>query len=163
MYKEVWGVYRPQSWGYDVTFTPQVTLMYQICGQFGPCNSIRVQPYALEAAYQCLKLFIYMSSMDVWRVLRWVLASILTLWYHFHSSSDPDVPNLRPTWPMKQYNGATICPWDSVPMLNSHHICLIWMYEEFQGGYQASIMTLWYHFHSTSLLEFKNLGPTWQV
>ncbi len=42
-------------------------------------------------------------------------------------------------------------------------VCLTWMYEEFWGGYWASIVTLWYHFHSTSLLEFQNLGPTWRV
>ncbi len=46
---------------YDVNFTPQVTLMYKIWGQLGPCNSIRVQPYALETAYQCLEHFIYVS------------------------------------------------------------------------------------------------------
>ncbi len=30
-------------------------LKYQIWGQLGPYNSIRVQPYAFETAYQCLK------------------------------------------------------------------------------------------------------------
>ncbi len=34
-------------------------LKYQIWGQLGPCNSIRVQPYAFETAYQCLKHIIY--------------------------------------------------------------------------------------------------------
>ncbi len=34
-------------------------LKYQIWDQLGPCNSIRVQPYALETAYQCLENFIY--------------------------------------------------------------------------------------------------------
>jgi hypothetical protein len=59
MYEEVWGGYRPQQGGYDVIFTPQMTLTYQIWGQLGPCNSIRVQPYALETAYQCFKHIIY--------------------------------------------------------------------------------------------------------
>ncbi len=77
-----------------------------------------------------------MSNMDVWRYLRWVSVSIVTLWCHFHSSSDPGVPNLGPTWPMQQYKGATICTWDSVPMLKTFYICLIWMYEEVWGGYR---------------------------
>ena len=34
-------------------------LKYQIWGQLGPYNSIRVEPYALESAYQCLKHIIY--------------------------------------------------------------------------------------------------------
>ncbi len=39
-------------------------LKYQIWGQLGSYNSTRVQPYAFETAYQCLK-HIYMSNMDV--------------------------------------------------------------------------------------------------
>jgi hypothetical protein len=73
--------------------------------------------------------------MDVWRGLRWVSASVLTLWCHFHSSSDPDEPNLGSTWSMWQYKGATICPWDSEWMLKTLYICQIWMYEEVWGGY----------------------------
>ncbi len=42
-----------------VDCTPQVALTYQIWGQVGPCNSIRVQPYALATTYQCLKHIIY--------------------------------------------------------------------------------------------------------
>ncbi len=61
MCEEVWGGYQPQLWRYDVIFTPQVTLTYQIWGELGPCNSIRVQPYALETTYQCLKHFIYVQ------------------------------------------------------------------------------------------------------
>ncbi len=45
MCEEVWGGYQPQLWCYDIIFTPQVTLTYQIWGQLGPCNSIRVQLY----------------------------------------------------------------------------------------------------------------------
>ncbi len=48
MYEEVWGGCQPQSWRYDIIFTPQVALTDQIWGQLGPCNSIRVQAYALE-------------------------------------------------------------------------------------------------------------------
>jgi hypothetical protein len=161
MYEEVWGGYQPQPWGYDVIFTPQVTLTYQIWGQLGLCNSMRVQPYSLETAYQCsifiyieygcMKRFevaiglcrdimtsfsllkwrwhpiseanlacvtvygcnhthlrqrtngwrtLYISNMDVWRGLRRVSASAMTLWRHFYSSSDPDIPTMRPTWPV---------------------------------------------------------------
>ncbi len=99
MYEEVWGGYWFQLWRYVVIFTPQVALTYQIWGQLGPCNSIRVQPCALETEYQCLNT-LYMSNMDVWRGVRWVSTSIVTLWRHFHSSSDPDIPNPGPTWPM---------------------------------------------------------------
>ncbi len=39
--------------------TPQVNLNPQIWGQLGRCNGIRVQPCALETAYQWLKQFVY--------------------------------------------------------------------------------------------------------
>ena len=58
MYEEVWGGYRHQWWRYDITFTPQVTLTYENWMQLGPCNSIKVQPYALETAYKYLNHFI---------------------------------------------------------------------------------------------------------
>ncbi len=44
--------------------TSFLLLKYQIWGQLGPCNSTRVQPYAFETAYQCLK-HLYMSNVDV--------------------------------------------------------------------------------------------------
>ena len=80
-----------------------------------------------------------MSNMDVWRGLRWVLVSIVTLWCHFHSSSGLGVPNLGGTWPMDQYKGATICPWDSIPMLKTLYTCLIWMCEEVWAGHQPQL------------------------
>ncbi len=36
-----------------------MSLTSHIWGQLGRCNSIRVQPYALETAYQWLKHFLY--------------------------------------------------------------------------------------------------------
>ena len=39
--------------------TSFLLLKYLIWGQLGLCNSIRVQPYALETVYQCLKNLIY--------------------------------------------------------------------------------------------------------
>ncbi len=36
-----------------------IELTSQIWGQLGRCNGIRVQPYALEIAYQWLKHFVY--------------------------------------------------------------------------------------------------------
>ncbi len=51
----VWNWYQPQPWCYGFSFTLPVTLSPQICGQPGSCNSIRVQPYVLETAYQLLK------------------------------------------------------------------------------------------------------------
>ena len=43
----------------SIIFTPQVNLTYQIWGQLGQCNRIRLQPYALETAYLWLKHFVY--------------------------------------------------------------------------------------------------------
>ncbi len=43
---------------------------------------------------------LYMSNMDVCSGLRWISASNMTLWHHFHSSSEPESPNLRATWPV---------------------------------------------------------------
>ena len=36
----------------------------------------------------------YMPNMDVWSGLRWISASTMTLWHHFHSSCDRESPNL---------------------------------------------------------------------
>ena len=47
---------------YGIIFTPQVTLNTQIWGQLGRGYGIRVEPYALETAYQWLKYFVYMSN-----------------------------------------------------------------------------------------------------
>ncbi len=59
MYKVVWVAYWPYTWCYGIISTPQVNLNPQIWGQLGQCNGIRVQPYALETAYQCHPHFVY--------------------------------------------------------------------------------------------------------
>ncbi len=59
MYEVVWSGYQSQPWRYGNIFTLQVTLTSQIWGQLGQWNSIRVQQYALETAYQCHKHFVY--------------------------------------------------------------------------------------------------------
>ena len=41
--------------------TSFLLLKYQIWVHFGPCNSITVQPYAFETAYQCLKHILYVK------------------------------------------------------------------------------------------------------
>jgi hypothetical protein len=77
-----------------------------------------------------------MSKMDVWSNLRWISASTMTLWHHFHSTKDSDFPYLGPTWPVSWYKGASICLWDSIPMAQTLVICLLWIYEVVWGGYQ---------------------------
>ncbi len=59
MYKAVWSRYQPQPWHNGIISIPQVTVTSQILGQLGQCEGIRVQPYALETAYQWLKHFVY--------------------------------------------------------------------------------------------------------
>ncbi len=76
-----------------------------------------------------------MSNMDVWSSLRWILASNMMLWQHFHFSSEPESPNLGPNWLVWWYKGATISPWDSIPMAQTLCLCLIWMYEAVWGGH----------------------------
>ncbi len=58
MYEVVWGEYQPQTWRCGIISTPQVNLNPQVWGQLGQCNGIKVQPYALETAYQFLKHFV---------------------------------------------------------------------------------------------------------
>ncbi len=79
---------------------------------------------------------LYMSNMDVWSGLRWILASTMTLWHHFCSTSNPDFPNLGPTCLVSRYEGAPTCPWDSIPMAQTLCLCLVWMYEVVWGGYK---------------------------
>ena len=69
---------------------------------------------------------------DVWRGLRWVSASP----WSYCIISTPRVPNLEPTWPVKQYKVATICLLDNIPMPQTLYICLTWMCGEVSGGYQ---------------------------
>jgi hypothetical protein len=45
----------------SIIFTPQVNLNPKIWRQLGLCNGIRVQPYALETAYQWLKYCVDVS------------------------------------------------------------------------------------------------------
>jgi hypothetical protein len=58
------------------------------------------------------------------------------LWYHFHSSSEPESPNLGPTHRVLWYIGVSICSWDTIPITQTLWICLIWMYEVVWGRYQ---------------------------
>ena len=105
---------------------------------------------------------LYMSNMDVWNGLRWISASTIIIWHHFHSTSNPDFPNLGVTWPVSWYEGATIFLWDSIPIAQTLCICLIWMY----GGLRwisASTMMLWHYFNSTSDPEFSAPEPTLPV
>ncbi len=141
MYEVVWCEYQPQPWCYDIMSTPQVDLYFQIWGQLGRCNGIRVHPYALETAYQWLKLFVYVyhgcmkqSEKDV-SLNHDITAS-------FHSTSDPEAPNLGPTWPFKWYKGAPSSPWDSIPKAQTLCICLLWMSEAVWSWYQPQ---LWLH------------------
>ena len=42
----------------------------------------------------CVFMILWREILECSPYLRWVSASILTLWNHFHSSRDPDIPNL---------------------------------------------------------------------
>ncbi len=59
MYEVVWSGHQPHPWHCGIISTPQVNLNPQIWRQLGRCKGIRVQPYALETAYPCLKHFGY--------------------------------------------------------------------------------------------------------
>ncbi len=50
----------------------------------------------------------YVSNLEVGRGLRWMSASTMMWWYHFHSTSDQEFPNLGPTWPS---NGVRLHPY----------------------------------------------------
>ncbi len=63
MYEVVRGGCQPQPWSCGIISTPQVNLNPQIWGQLGQCNGMRVQPYALETAYQGLKHFVWLIWM----------------------------------------------------------------------------------------------------
>ena len=48
----------------------------------------------------------------------------------------PKFQNLGPTLLVLWYKGASLCPWDSIPIAQTHNICLEWMWEAVCGGYQ---------------------------
>ncbi len=51
---------------------------------------------------------LYMSNMDVWNGLRLISASTMMLWHHFHSSSEPESPNLGQ---LGRCNGLRVQPY----------------------------------------------------
>ena len=133
MYEEVWGGYQPQPWGYDVMSTPQLTLPSQIWGQLCMCNSIRVQPDALETAYQCLTYFICLIWMyeEVW-------GGYQPQPWRYGITFTPQVTLTSQIWGqlgrcnsirVQLYSLETAYQW------LTYFICLIWMYEAVWGGY----------------------------
>ena len=123
----------------------------------------RCKHIALRQHTNC-SITLYMSIMDVWSSLRWISASTMTIWHLFHSTSDPDFPDLGPIWLVWQCEGATIFPWDSIPMAQS--LCISMSNMDVWSSLRrilASTMMLWHHFHSTCYPEFPNLGQTWLV
>jgi hypothetical protein len=109
-----------------------------VCYGYMKWSEVWVHPCSLETGQHTNDSnTFYMSTMDIWSGLRWVSASNMMLWYHFQSSCDPDFPNLMvPTWSLSQYKGASMFPWDSIPMDQTLCICLLWMYEVIWGRYQ---------------------------
>ena len=63
--------------GYGIMFTPQVTPTFQIWGQLGQCNGIRVQAYALRGNTNGSNT-LYTSNKDMGSSLRWISASTVT-------------------------------------------------------------------------------------
>ncbi len=127
MIEAVWGEYQPQPWCCCITSTPQVNPNPQIWGPFFWCNCIKVRPKVLDTANQCPKHFVYvyngcMKLSEINISLRDFVASFPLL-----NLSEPQSPNLGPTWLVLLFTGATICCSDSIPMAKILFICLIWM------------------------------------
>ncbi len=138
MWEAVWGGYQHQPWCNGIILTQKVTQNSKIGGNLGLCNGIMVHPCALETAYQAyqyLKHIVYVQY-GCEKQPQVDIASNITLWHHFHSTSDPKILNLGPTWPVYQDKGAPMSPWDNktIPqtLLDvSRLIC-----EAVWGGYQ---------------------------
>ena len=67
---------------------------------------------------------------------RWISASNLMLWHHFHSTCKPEFPT-GANFPGAMAYGCIHCPWDSIPMVQTLCAYQIWMYDMVWGGYQA--------------------------
>ncbi len=104
----------------------------QPCHTYARCLTISIRNGWVYGSI-ITSLLMQMHEMDVQSGLKWIPASTMTLWHHYHSSSEPQSPNLVATWPVKWNKGAPICSWDSIPMAQTLCICLIWMYELFHG------------------------------
>ena len=76
--------------------------------------------------------------MDVCRGLRWISASNMMLWHHFHPTSDFLKSQIWGQLGWWNAIRAPICLRDSIPMAQTFCICriLIWMYEVVWGGYR---------------------------
>jgi len=126
-----------------------------------------------------------MSNMDVWSGLRWISASKMTLWHHFHSTSDLEFPGsnalykshvnvwggirwiLSSTMMIWHHSYSTSDPeflnhWDSIPVAQTLCICPIWIWEVVWGESQPQPWHLWHHFHSTSDPEITIWGQLGQ-
>ena len=89
----------------------------------------------MESTSMCSST-LYMSNMDVRSTLKWMTASTVTKWHHFHSISDAESQICGPTWPVEWYEGALTCPWDSIPKVQTLYIYLRWNWEVVWGGCQ---------------------------
>ncbi len=78
----------------------------------------------------------YMSNMNVGISLRWMSAATITLWHHFHSTSDPNSKIWGQLCWYDDKDAPIVCPWDSIQMAQTLRTCLIWMWEAVWGGYQ---------------------------
>ena len=54
----------------------------------------------MDSISMCSSL-VCMSIMDVGISLNRMAASNMKYWHHLHSMSDPEFPNLGPTWPVE--------------------------------------------------------------
>ncbi len=135
MCEAVWGGCQPQPWRNGIIFTPQMTQIPKSGAYFA---GIMIQGCIHMPLRQNINnsSTLYMSNMDVGCSLRWISASTMTNWHHFHSISDPKVQNLGPTWPMYLYKGAPKCPWGHMSIAQTLWICLAKIWEAVWGGYQ---------------------------
>ena len=80
---------------------------------------------------------LYKSNMDIRSNLSWISALNMTLVSIISTSQvNLNPQNLGTTWLVYWYKGATICPWERIPIAQTFFVCLIWMYEVVWGGYQ---------------------------
>ena len=86
---------------------------------------------------------LYMSNMNVWSSLRWILASTMMLCHQFHSTSDPDFPD-----PTANLAGVMVWGWNHIPLrqhnISSTHFGMVqaWVPQKLLKHYILRVFTM---------------------
>jgi hypothetical protein len=82
----------------------------------------------MDSISMCLNT-LHVSKKDAGSILRWLLASTMTYWQHFDSTSDQEPQNLSQVVWVYLCKIATVSLWTACQCAQTLCICLLWIQE----------------------------------